>query len=471
MADNDKDILIVPNKGQPDDPKIEFKGADASTGAQTITLNVYPTDNGTLSFEGSAGQLFSITNDLSGTIFSVNDVSGIPSIEVFDDGTVKLAEFGGNVEISKTINLYREIATSQIGDTFAGATDKSYIYFTQASGNNDPGYIMHETSSTETNEGVLHLVPTDDNSYGDYVSIHGTNDPDSIKLHTDGTIDTGSGYALKLSSGTGEIQIPIDGENAINFTANDTNDNRGIAFNGRIALSADYNDGWMRLNNRSEFSNGTYSPLKIESNQDMRAPIFYDRNDTNYYIDPASQSHLNTLTLQGNRIGFINSSFDAEIRVSDSNPDGTGAIFEFWGDGSQNNATLYAEIFQGTVSIRSPIFYDRNNTAYRVDAASTSVMNTIDLEGTIRHNGDTNTYIQFHAADQFRVVTGGSENLEVNNSYVLANDQLRTPLIYDSNNTGYYVNPASTTKLNDLEVNSLTVGGSPVASPPLFSLF
>lgn len=97
MALSDKDILITPNRGQTADPKIEFKGADDTLGPQTITLQVYPTSNGTLSFEGSAGQLFSITNDLTGTIFSVNDISGIPSIEVLDTGLVKLAEFGGNV--------------------------------------------------------------------------------------------------------------------------------------------------------------------------------------------------------------------------------------------------------------------------------------------------------------------------------------------------------------------------------------
>jgi hypothetical protein len=55
-------------------------------------------DNGTLSFEGSAGQLFSITNNLtSGSIFAVNDVSGIPSLDVDADGTISIAEFSGNV--------------------------------------------------------------------------------------------------------------------------------------------------------------------------------------------------------------------------------------------------------------------------------------------------------------------------------------------------------------------------------------
>ena len=100
MADSDKNIVITPNTGSSsDNPKIVFSGADSSTAAQNITLYTYPTDNGTLSFEGSAGQLFSVTNNLTGTIFSVNDVSGIPSIEVDDDGTVRLAEFGGNVLI------------------------------------------------------------------------------------------------------------------------------------------------------------------------------------------------------------------------------------------------------------------------------------------------------------------------------------------------------------------------------------
>ena len=47
-----------------------------------------------LDIQGSAGQLFSVTNNLtSGSIFSVNDVSGIPSIDVDADGTIQLAPF------------------------------------------------------------------------------------------------------------------------------------------------------------------------------------------------------------------------------------------------------------------------------------------------------------------------------------------------------------------------------------------
>ena len=100
MAHSDKNIIITPSIGSTTaDPQIVFSGADATLGPQNITLRAYPTSSGTLSFEGSAGQLFSITNSLTGTIFSVNDVSGIPSIEVLDTGTVRLAQYNGNVGI------------------------------------------------------------------------------------------------------------------------------------------------------------------------------------------------------------------------------------------------------------------------------------------------------------------------------------------------------------------------------------
>ena len=48
-----------------------------------------------LDIQGSEGQLFSVTNNLTdGSIFSVNDVSGIPSIDVDADGTIQIAPYG-----------------------------------------------------------------------------------------------------------------------------------------------------------------------------------------------------------------------------------------------------------------------------------------------------------------------------------------------------------------------------------------
>lgn len=100
MAHTDKNILITPNVGNANgDPTIVFSAANNTSNAANITLRAYPTSNGTLSFEGSAGQLFSITNNLTGSLFSVNDISGIPSIEVLDTGRVNLTQYNGSVVI------------------------------------------------------------------------------------------------------------------------------------------------------------------------------------------------------------------------------------------------------------------------------------------------------------------------------------------------------------------------------------
>jgi hypothetical protein len=121
------------------------------------------------------------------------------------------------------IDIYTENGTASLADTFSDtSTDKSYIYFNAGTSSNDPGFIMHETSESsspdERNEGVLHLVPSDDNNYGDYVSIHGTNDPDALRLHASGAIETASNYQLALSSGSGSVKV----DDSLDVTGNIT---------------------------------------------------------------------------------------------------------------------------------------------------------------------------------------------------------------------------------------------------------
>ena len=106
MANSDKNILITPFVGGITQPQIAFVGQ----GNDPIYLRVLDgvtgtgaTAGGALSVEGSAGQLFSIVNRLgTGSIFSVNDISGIPSIDVDANGTIVFAGFTGNVGIGVT---------------------------------------------------------------------------------------------------------------------------------------------------------------------------------------------------------------------------------------------------------------------------------------------------------------------------------------------------------------------------------
>jgi hypothetical protein len=125
MADSDKNIVIVPNRGATGQPSISFTGQ----GNDPIVAYVLDGTPGALSIEGSAGQLFSITNNLtSGSIFSVNDVSGIPSLDINADGTVSIASFGGNVGVgltnpSQKLDVSGSIrASSQLISTIATGT-------------------------------------------------------------------------------------------------------------------------------------------------------------------------------------------------------------------------------------------------------------------------------------------------------------------------------------------------------------
>jgi len=48
------------------------------------------------SIDGANGRLFSVTDNLSGSLFSVNDIAGLPIIEAFDDNTVIMGAYNRN---------------------------------------------------------------------------------------------------------------------------------------------------------------------------------------------------------------------------------------------------------------------------------------------------------------------------------------------------------------------------------------
>jgi len=105
MAISDKNILITPNVSGILDvqPTIKFTGADSSVGdSASITITALSDDSGSLSFTGTAGQLFTITNSFRDTIFAVSDVSGIPSIQVNEDGIIQLAPHNGKALFGTT---------------------------------------------------------------------------------------------------------------------------------------------------------------------------------------------------------------------------------------------------------------------------------------------------------------------------------------------------------------------------------
>ena len=154
----------------------------------TGIITAYDEDLSLRRAHDSSADRFDITADYSRSIVNNEEVMRFASINrSYKPFYVKTTSSAAE------IRLYNEDGTGNIADTFADTTtDKSYINFQAGDSSNDPGYIMHETSDSETNEGVLHLCPSDDNADADYISIHGTNDADSLKLATSGRISGAS---------------------------------------------------------------------------------------------------------------------------------------------------------------------------------------------------------------------------------------------------------------------------------------
>lgn len=96
MALSDKDIVITPNRGSAaNPPKIVFSAASSTFAAQDITLEVTPgpnaSDGSTITFTGEQnGPLMAISDDMGGSLFSVNNSSGLPLLEVSEVGNVNL---------------------------------------------------------------------------------------------------------------------------------------------------------------------------------------------------------------------------------------------------------------------------------------------------------------------------------------------------------------------------------------------
>ena len=83
-------LIIDPNRTLTGIPTITFVGCSGSG----ISLQV--AQNGSISFIGTMGQLFGITDSLSGSLMSVTDIAGLPIWEVFSDDRVVMGTFNAN---------------------------------------------------------------------------------------------------------------------------------------------------------------------------------------------------------------------------------------------------------------------------------------------------------------------------------------------------------------------------------------
>jgi hypothetical protein len=118
MANSDKNIRITTSRNKATLPSIVFTGSSAGTSVLTLEVR----DDNSIAFTGLDGDVFALDYDLSsGTIWSVNDKTGVPFLRTSFNGLIGIAEFVG---IGQTNPLYKLDVKGNVG--FASTNDNSY---------------------------------------------------------------------------------------------------------------------------------------------------------------------------------------------------------------------------------------------------------------------------------------------------------------------------------------------------------
>jgi len=184
-----------------------------STAGNQITIGATTLNDGTLTFDGSAGQLFSITNNLTdGSIFSVNDVSGMPSIDVGAAGTIQLAPHGagelvgiGTTRPTSKLDVVGDVQV--VGVVTATSFSGSGANLTNIPASTDGSFIGLNVSGVSTLSGAT-TISND-------LTIESTN-PKLIFTDTNGAPDynincEGGKLYFNDSSDNNRILIEVDG--------------------------------------------------------------------------------------------------------------------------------------------------------------------------------------------------------------------------------------------------------------------
>ena len=211
--------------------------------------------------DGTYGRLFTVTDDLTDAVFSVNTISGLPIIEAYSDYSVRMGRYNQNdFYISTTGNTgfgtaspgYKVDITGSLrlsGTIYVGG----YIEQDGQSMNlrkvNSITFAPNNTWNDAYNHGIMSTDLNATNS--DAISINSYND---ITLRIDSNGNNSASYVRFMNDTTGSNQFAYIGYDGSTYIA---------SFNGNVFAGSSF-----------------------------RAPIFYDSIDTNYYVDPNSSSVL-----------------------------------------------------------------------------------------------------------------------------------------------------------------------------------
>jgi hypothetical protein len=217
-------------------------------------------EDNSIAFEGSQGQLFSITPNLtSGYLWAVNDISGVPLLRANVNANVYIAEFGGFLGIGQTNPTYKLDLKGSFG--LASSNDSTYNFIfsnSAASGSNslqirsansillyNSGNTFYTGFKSNAAANVTYTLPTTDGSSGQFLQTNGTGTLSwATATGSGGTGSTagvgqGGQYEMAYYPGTG---LSVIGSNT--FTNNTAT---GVVSITHATVSTDFSNGALKV--------------------------------------------------------------------------------------------------------------------------------------------------------------------------------------------------------------------------------
>lgn len=355
---------------------------------------------------------------ISNRIVASEEVRGTLFRDYNDTGYYVDPASTSNVNLINSVNLTASGASYFYGNayapTFYDSVDSAYYV------NPNAGSYLYGLSLS----GNSYFVP---NNWIQFNSSYGVYWPNHYGAHL--YANTGSSYTqIRIDGNKGGYGGIWDSYSAVHGIMYDSSGNGGVyrEANGLWYFYYHVGNGCMGIGTST--TNSTYGIYAVKGGYfDGRVDgtIFYDANNTGYYADPASTSRFNQIItdyLYGNveTATSNNSSTSysvAAIELRESQYGGSSSYLAprlafHWGGvvASQisiessgrisiiNNPgsayeSLVGSIIYGDSSVRGPIFYDTNNTAYYVDPASgTNLAGIFMNTGEIRATSNITAY-------------------------------------------------------------------------------
>jgi hypothetical protein len=407
-----------------------ISGVPLGSNLNTLTLGTSGTGlSGSTTYNGSGATTFTVTSNAT----SANTASTIVARDGsgnFSAGTITASLSGAATQVSNAVTFNNGGAGGASGSTFNGSGALTVSYNTvgapSTTGTNASG--TWGISITGNSNNISAYTINQNLGTGDSPTFVGTN-------LTGNVLQLGSTSVLSKGGTWTEIRDP---SGATKFWAGNDASIYMNASNYYIR-SNDSSATWVNIN----------SSLLSHSSS-LRAPIFYDSDNTAYYLNPASTSNLfGPITVSGPNSGSSpllnllpsgNGSFQRGVRMLNSGMVGGDSLMYAVGqaDGSKNMGQFY--------------FYyaGSGSNSNRVSMGLHSVDDILNIFGT----GNTS----------FGTTTDSGFRLNISGTGYATSD-FRAPIFYDSNNTGYYVDPASTSNLNLLGLNSHLEQGNNLGRP------